>query len=628
MPNRKTLGGLNAARSLTSAAAGVLLLATGCTLSLGLDDQQPCSSDEECVYSNGQGTCEDNVCMPPGSASGGTDGETTDGPTSGPSTTAPATSASSTTMDTTTPETESDTMDTDSGDTDSDTETPTGCAQNTDCSTDQRCGRDDTCVDLLSAECQSVQYPDEDDFDRNNVVFFGSIMPTGGSFANLVQPLENALQLAVEDFNNETTLQGDRRIAWVSCDSTAGTDAAVTSARHLVDNVGVPAIVGPVFSESTLAVAEEVTVDAGVFLLTPSATATTITDIDDNNLVWRTIAPDTYQANGFIDRMVDLRGEPEESRLERILILAKNDVYGTGLLGAMQSELEAELPGVEIFASTYENPLSFDSQEDLLASYGATIAGAFGELPGTFENRDDHYTDVILIGTSETQSLLYAYLSAWGTLQVPPPAASPGMPRFTFSHGSVPDLQRFIDEIGVLPGTEPLEPLKPLITSSLRGVSPIIFDTDNFNAFNIRYRIRFNNQDALTSSSLAYDATLATLFAMSAVPESDEITGAAIAASFGDLMDPDGTAVSFSGSTLGFISEARNALAVEGGTVDLQGVSGELTWDENGDIRTGLFGWLVLDNDPGADVDPLLTPTDIYVLNEAPAADGNWVPLP
>ncbi|MEM6291474.1 MAG: ABC transporter substrate-binding protein [Myxococcota bacterium] len=623
---------MNAALGLTSVAAGVLLLATGCTLSLGLDDQQPCSSDDDCVYSNGQGTCEDNVCMPPGTASGDTGGSTTDNPTTGPSTSSPSTTEPTSTTTTTTPDTESDTMDTETGDTDtdsdSDTDIPTGCTQNTDCSTDQRCGEDDTCIDLLTAECQAVQYPDEDDFDRNNVVFVGSILPTGGSFENLVQPLENAIQLAVEDFNAETTLQGDRQIAWVSCDSTAGVDAAVAAAQHLVDNVGVPAIIGPAFSESVLAVANDVTVDADVFLVTPTATATSITDIADNNLVWRTIAPDTYQGNGIIDRMVDLRAEEEGTRLERLLVLAKNDAYGTGLLGAVQSELESELPGVEIFATTYENPVAFDSTEELLASYGATIAGAFGELPGTFENREDHYTDVLLLGTSETQSLLYAYLSAWGTLQVPPPAASPGMPRFTFSHGSVPDLQRFINEIGVIPGTEPLEPLKPLITANLEGVSPIVFDPDNFNAFNIRYRIRFNNQDALTSSSLSYDATLATFFAMSAVPGDEAITGSAIATSYNDLMDPGGTAISFSGSTLGFISEARNAMAVEGGTVDLQGVSGELTWDEAGDIRTGLFGWLVLDNDPGADVDPLLTPVSTYLLNEAPAADGTWFPLP
>ena len=171
---------------------GLSVLLGGCSLSLGLDDQQPCSSDDECVYSNGQGSCVDNICMPPGEASDSTDptsgGETTattptsttENPTTGPTTGDPTSDS-----DTTTEGTDTDT-DTDGTDTDI-----TGCTQNTDCSTDQRCGPDNTCLELLSAECQQLQYP-EDDFDRNTVVFLGSIMPTGGAFEDLVQPLENA----------------------------------------------------------------------------------------------------------------------------------------------------------------------------------------------------------------------------------------------------------------------------------------------------------------------------------------------------------------------------------------------------------------------------------------------------
>ncbi|MCR9162386.1 MAG: ABC transporter substrate-binding protein [Nannocystaceae bacterium] len=597
---------------------GLSVLLGGCSLSLGLDDQQPCSSDDECVYSNGQGSCVDNICMPPGGASDSTDpttgGETTDTtptattvlPTSGPTTGDPTTDSDTTTGDT----------DTDTDDTDTDV---TGCTQNTDCSTDQRCGPDNICLELLSAECQQVQYP-EDDFDRNTVVYLGSIMPTGGAFEDLVQPLENAVQLAVEDFNDNTSLQGDRQVAWVACDSTAGTDAAVAAATHLTTNVGVPAIVGPVFSESVLAVAQDVTIDNEVFMITPTATATSITELDDADLVWRTISPDTYQANGIIDRMLERRAEPTETQLARLLVLAKDDAYGAGLLGAIQTPLEDGLGGVEIHFATYENPAIFDNQEDLLASYGATIAGAFATLPADYVDREDHFTDIIFIGTSETQALLYAYFSAWAIDQPP-------LPVFHFSHGSIAELERMINEIGPTPGTGPLEPLKPVITANMEGFSPIIFDEMNFDAFNIRYRIRFNNEDALTTAALSYDAALATLFAMSTVAEADDVTGPAIATAFPRLMDPDGTAISFSGATLSFIEDARNALVVDGGSVDLQGVSGALTWDEAGDLRTGLFGWHVIDLDKGADVDPRAEPNRIYVLDEAPAATGTWVDL-
>jgi hypothetical protein len=452
-------------------------------------------------------------------------------------------------------------------------------------------------------------------------VFLGTIFPTGGAFANLVQPLENATQLAIEDFNAETTLQGDRRVAWVGCDDTTGADAAVAAAQHLVHDVGVPAIVGPVFSESTLAIAEEVTIDEGVFVITPTASAVSITELSDDNLVWRTIAPDTYQAHAIVDRVVDLRDDP--SPLERLLVLAKDDAYGDGLRAAVQPALEAALPAnVELHFETYENPAVFTSQEEMAASYGAVIASAFESLPTTYSDADDHFTDVLVIGTSEAQAMLYAYISAW-SLTMAPPAPDPPLPRFMFSHGAVPDMARYVSDIGVLPGTEPLAPLVPLIQSRLEGVTPVVFDPDNFAAFNIRYRIRFNDQEPITASSLSYDATLATLFAMCTVGDDEAVTGARIADAMPRLMAPGSAVVSFSGATLAFVSQARNALVVEDGSVDLRGVSGELLWDGEGDIRTDLLGWDLVDNAG----QPLLAATRTYLLDPAPAEDGAWSDL-
>jgi branched-chain amino acid transport system substrate-binding protein len=584
----------------------------GCSLTLGLDDARPCASDADCVYSSGQGTCVDQVCRPPGDDEG-TTGDS--GPTSSGIEPTTATATAPSTTDDPTLESSGQASDGETGS----TSATAGCSRNGECALDQRCGGDGTCIDLLSPECPTLQWPD--DHDRDDVVFLGTIFPTGGAFANLVQPLENAAQLGIEDFNEETTLQGDRRVAWVGCDDTTGADTAVAAATHLVQNVGVPAIVGPVFSESVIAVAEDVSIDAGVFLVTPTASAVSISSLPDDDLVWRTIAPDTYQANAIVDRMHDLT--TEAFPLQRLLVLAKGDAYGNGLLTAVQPELEAVLPGsVEIHFASYENPAGFASQEEMLASYGAVIASAFGTLPGTYADPDDHFTDVLVIGTSEAQALLYAYISAW-SLTLGPPTPDPPLPRFTFSHGAVPDMARYVSEIGVVPGTEPLEPLAPLIRSQLEGITPVVFDPENFAAFNIRYRIRFNDQVPLTASSLSYDATLATLFAMCTVGDDDPVTGAAIASAMPRLMDPQGTFVSFSGATLAFISQARNRLVVADGAVDLRGVSGELLWDAEGDIRSDLLGWDLLDNG-GA---PLLAATRTYLLGPAPAEDGAWSDL-
>lgn len=586
-----------------------LALGAGCSLALNLDGQVACADDGECVYAEGQGQCVAGFCEPPGG------GDTTDpGTTTNPGTTTdmPMTSATDTTapMDTTTAVA--------TGDTTSGTTAGGECSVNTDCDEDQRCGPDGTCVSLLSPDCQILRYPD--DVDRDNVVFMGSIMPTEGIFDTLVTPLQNATQLAFDDFNGVTTLQGGRQVAWVGCDSSEGSAEAVAAAQHLVDNVGVPAIIGPIFSEAVLAVAEQVTVDAGVFLISPTASAESITAIEDNNLVWRVTPNDIFQINGFVDWFTaDIDPLPS-----RMLVLYKDDAYGNGLNNGMQTALVQGLPGVEIHFASYDNPADFADQMALLASYGQVIGNALGQpgiaqSAGAYDSPDDHYTDVVILGTSEFEALVTSYVGIWAQLYAFAP-----MPRFTASHGGVPSLEQTVENLGVTPGTEPLAPLQPVLFANTHGITPNIFDEDNFTAFNIRYKIAFMNEDAITSAGLSYDATLAALFAAATIPGDTDISGADIATGMGSLNDASGTAVSFSGAGLAFIITARNALA-SGNTVDLQGVSGALNWDpDNGELRADLIGW-DLTNTPDA---PTLDANRAYVLGPEPETTGVWVDLP
>ncbi len=573
------------------------LPAAGCSLALDFSDNVPCSTDADCPYTAGPGACIDGFCRPPGSTAADT-GTTTFEPTG-------TDSAGTTPSDSTTQQADS-TSTTDA------TTGPISCTRHSECAMDQRCSTAGTCMDLLSAECQIVRWPAR---GRDNVMFIGSIFATSEPFTNVVQPIENAVQLAIDDFNAETTLQGDRGVAWVGCDEASGPDAEVAAAQHLVNNVEVPVIIGPTFSEAVIDVAEQVAVSAGTMVISPTATAVNITNIDDNGLVWRTIADDVYQSNALVDRMVDLDAV---SPVSNLLILAKDDVYGNGILTDILPDLQSELPDAEIYHAVYADPTSFASMEELLSNYGAVIAGAAVDPAG-----QPYYTHVIFIGTSEIQALLYAYL---GTVWAPVSGTEP-MPSFTVTHGAVTDMARFIEELGAAPGTEALAAAKPLLETKLQGISPIVLNPVNFMAFSIRYQIAFNDQQPLTGSALGYDAALAAIFAAATIPSEDEITGATLAAAMGRLADLGGTMVSFSGSDLSFISAARNALVVEGGSVDLQGVSGELQWNlTTGDVRANVWGWDVVDPTPDGS-DPNVAFTRVYTLNPEPATDGVWSDL-
>lgn len=589
-----------------TAIGGLLGLPLGmaaCSLALDLDEKIPCTADADCPYTIGAGQCQDGFCVPPSSASA-TDATTT----ATDSVTTTETTLTTTVADSSSGQDASS----DSGNT---TGTP-ACSKNSECEMDQRCGAAGTCVELLSPECQTVRWPGSAPEDRDNVVFVGSVMPTGEPFTNLVQPLENAIQLAIDDFNDTTTLQGDRQIAWVGCDDAAGTTASLAAASHLVTTVEVPAIVGPVFSEAVLDVASDVTVDAGTFLISPTASAMSIANLDDSGLVWRTIPGDVYQSNALVDRLADLDAVTPVSNL---LVLAKDDAYGNGILAAILDDLNVALPSAAIYTDTYPDPTSFGSQQELLQAYGMVLAGAAASPAAS-----PYYTHVVFIGTSEIQALLYSYLGVvWDGMGGDP------MPLFTVTHGAVPEMERFINEIGPDSGTGALVPLKPLIEAHLQGTSPVVLNPENFEAFSVRYRIAFNFEDPLTSAALSYDATLATLFAMCTIDADTDITGQAISLAMPALVADDGDFISFSGTDLGFIQDARNVLAT-GGTVDLQGVSGELQWDlTTGDVRADVWGWDVLDASMPPDGSmPNSAPTRIYLLDPEPSTEGTWMPIP
>lgn len=583
-----------------------LPLGAACSLALDLDSSTPCTGDGECMYTTGQGACVDGFCQPPGGGGDTTNAETTNGP--GPvtadSTTVPLESSSDDGTSSTGASSEGSTTG------------PVGCALNSECNDDQRCNSAGACVNLLSPECDILQWPDD---GHDDVVFLGSIMSTSGIFAALVQPLENAVQLAIEDFNDHSGagLQDGSKIAWVGCDASAGVDAALAAAEHLRDNVETPAIIGPIFSEQVREIAEQVTVPAGMFVISPTASASSLSNFDDDNLVWRVTPNDVYQANALIDRFVsDLSPTPQ-----RLLVLNKDDAYGNELRDLIQTDLVTNLPNV--YFASYPGPETFASREDLLSSYGEVLGIALSQpgiaqSGGAYNSPDDHYTHILILGTSEAEAFIVSYLGIWAQTYAPFPVP---FPLITTSHGAVPNLPAIVANVGVAPGTEPLLPLRPLLFSSVRGTSPNIFDPDNFTAFNIRYRIRFNDQDAITSSSLGYDATMATMFAMVTVPEDQAVTGAGIAAGMASLNDPMGTPISFGDPVAVFIQDARNALAA-GNTVDLQGVSGALDWDpDNGEIRANVLGWRL-----GATPDmPSLDPYCLYLLDAAPAEEGTWL---
>jgi branched-chain amino acid transport system substrate-binding protein len=517
-----------------------------------------CRTDDDC--GTGQ-TCMANVCA-------------SDTPDAGPDTSMPP-----------------DMSMTDAGADTGDVDASTGCSANSECGENELC-LDSVCTSVLSAECTRAVFPGG---SLDDAVVVGSILPLSPPYTNIGPPIEQAIELGMADFNGQGGLPGGRRVVWVSCDDRGNTDLAQSAAQHLVD-LGAPAIIGPLFSTAFIDVTTNVTVRNDVYTIAPTATAPSLTGLDDNGLAWRTIASDVYQGNAIVDRIAALG-------VTQATVFVKDDAYGLGLFNEIATPLNNAFgdTGEQIEFVQYQDPakVGFD-QNQITAEFAMKVAQAYANNPDA--------ELVVFVGTSETLLLANAYLQYLGQNGVPPT----NYPRLLFSHGSVPDLPDLVAGSG---GS-----LLPLV----EGTAPDIFDPDNFMQYTLRFNLQFNGQDPVTVSTLAYDATLVVLFGMSAVPRDEVITGGAIAQNMASLVDKEnGTRISFGDSVQLFVSEARNTLS-QGGTVDLKGVSGELDFDlATGDVRSNVLGWEVVDASGQYQLDA----KRIYLLDAEPAETGTWMDL-
>lgn len=598
--------------SLHLSALGLAGLAGGlalgaCSLVTQFAD---CKTDADCAGAGSGYVCgASNTCVPGEAGTTSTsEPSTSNPPATEPTTTItdPGTTTIADTDTITTTSTTEPVTSTETGTESSSTGEPIACSAHSECvaafGDDHLCGKAGACVSALTPECQILRWPNETPNDK--VVFVGSIMATSPPFDALVLPLQNAVQLAVEDFNANTDLPGGFKIGWVGCDDQATASKATAAFTHLSETVGAPAVVGPIFSELVLLLAEPAKT-SGTLLISPTASAKEITDLDDDGLVWRTIPSDVYQANALADRIPQLQPAPQ-----KVALLFKDDAYGNSLHMDAFMRLSNDNPGLVITNHKYPNPVGL-SPDQFLSMFSIIVAGAWGD-PG------EHPDTIVLIGTTEVSDIILMFMNAWGGENPNPP-----LPRFVVSHGAVAALPALIAKA-------PTPALKTALMSITEGVAPIIFDSDNFNLFNSRYKIRFNDQDPITAASLSYDAAMVVMLAMAGVPDGEAIEGKSIAAAIAKLVDKMGTVVSFDevmGVTLTFIQKARNVLATDG-TVDLQGVSGALDFElVPGEVRVNMLGWGI-DANMGMPEVGVLDPKRMYVLEPKPSNEGTWVDLP
>jgi ABC-type branched-subunit amino acid transport system substrate-binding protein len=411
------------------------------------------------------------------------------------------------------------------------------------------------CQPLLSDDCQIVY----GDYESDEAIPVGLMVSLTGPAQAASVLYTNPVELALEELEIRAIglpgVGAERRpVVAVVCDEEAD---PVRAATFLAEQVKVPAIVGPLSSDNVLEVATSVTIDAGVLLVAPLAGAPGLRTLDDNGLVWHTIASieadiraQSEHLRQYVEPEVRSRFGLSMSDPIRVMVLARTDAVTVSAADAAVSTL------------VFNNQPALDNGDNFLrrdydgTDTAAAIADALDFQPHV----------VIPYGQAEVFLTLLPEIDAaltekpnyllWGTAY------------------SSPALGAFI-------AAEPSR--QPRVTGTTLGalLGPVA-DT-----FSVAYSAKYDG-DPSPLSAFVYDAAYSVMYALAAAGNVPDLTGAATATGMTKLVG--GLPINVGGAG---IDQALSILS-SGGAIDVEGASGNLNFDTaTGDVRPLVRIWCV-----------------------------------
>ncbi|MDP2339868.1 MAG: ABC transporter substrate-binding protein [Deltaproteobacteria bacterium] len=421
-------------------------------------------------------------------------------------------------------------------------------------------------VGLCSQDCHGVLGDvDADDpllLDPAAVEIFGVLLPltVGGVADEAGRTREAAVRVAVDEINLSGGIDG-RTLAGISCDSGTDTAKAQRAADHLV-RIGVSAVVGEAASPRTLAVFTETLLPAGVLMMAPSSTSIDLTTQPDDQLLFRTTVSDEKQGPLLGELVID-----ETTAADTVVVIAADDSYGAPLADAVTAGVCAGLVCSRLLVTH-----RFDDIVDVGVARAAlrTIDEDLGDRPPA--ERDSPLVLVVLIGQ---KAQLAPWLAALDSLDDDDDDRYAGVALAftdTMRERSLLDLVAADHRVT---GTAPVQETAQVEQQILRDSLPDDVDVDQ------------------PFAAHAYDAA-AVVGLLHAATGEQRPGGAALSAAIARLVD--GEAVALIGQTAGQrnIVRALGSLG-EDNDIDIDGISGPLDFDVNGDVDGDIEVWIVCD---------------------------------
>ncbi len=364
----------------------------------------------------------------------------------------------------------------------------------------------------------------DDDGDQLKIGFLADF---SGPLAEFGPAIQTGVQLAIDHVNAAGGVNG-QDVLLVTGDTQVDTTVALEEARRLVDVEGVHAIIGPLASSISIAVAESVIGDAEVPTVSPSATFPALSEAADNGYLFRSTVSDEAQARFLAELAVD-------EGYDNVGVIFLNDTYGQGL----SSAFERHFPGTVTSASYEDGAASYLSELQATTGGGATVLVAIGFptqasifLREALEN--DIYDEFLFVDGTKSEDLIAEFGSAIEGFKGTAPIGRTEAEAAGAAWNSA-----YIAEYGALP-------TRPFVRE-------------------------------------AYDAAIAIMLAAEAA---DTLDGADLRDAMVRVASPGGTLVIPGADS---ISDALDAIR-DGDDVDYDGAATTLDWNSTGDVTTGVMG--------------------------------------
>jgi branched-chain amino acid transport system substrate-binding protein len=363
-------------------------------------------------------------------------------------------------------------------------------------------------------------------FGQNCTTKIGILLPISLDWG---RPVAAAAQLAIDLVNEAGGVQGCQ-IESVIRDTQTDPKVGVDAARAMVDLERIQVLLGAVSSAVSMPILTSVTVPANVMQISCCTSSTAFTTLSEegktNGLWFRTFATSAVQA-AVGSRLL------KEGGFQNITIFYKNDDWGQDMGQLVASNLQRL--GINVTASIAIN----DGQ----ASYQAEVASALGDAP-----------DAIYLALYPPEGI--AVVRNW--------IAFGGTRHMVMANALKSD--EFRDNVGFqyLADAMGTDTAPPRVSSA--------------DAFTELYRNRFASEPNSPGLSNSFDAAMIALLAMEAAGPGAK--GPAIARAVSRVTDPDGTPIT---ADIEGIQKAAEVFEA-GGNIMYQGATGNVRFDENGDV--------------------------------------------